>query len=326
MKFKITAERIAIFLLASLVVVLLVDKYTGLFAFGIDKNVLGQKVIDYINTYLVEPGTKASLIYVTDKGSFYEVLTEYQNNRIPVYVSKDGKYLFLNVFELTQAPINQQTQVSIESLKLPELDSQDPTIGNGSRILIFEYTDYQCPFCARHSINTFPKILSNYLEKGYATYIFKDFPLSFHPYAMPAAKYANCVYKNYGKEKYLEFKDWIFENQDQWSNSNYKEVFENKIAELGMDKNVISSCVNDSKIEEEINNDLQEVNYYGLGGTPSFVIALSKEYVNESEINEIRNTLGGYLDKIGETENYWLVIFSGALPFEVFDSILSKAL
>ena len=59
------------------------------------KDVIGQKAIDYINRNLVREGTSATLVSVEDMGDVYKVTTEYQGQQIPVYVTKDGRFLFL---------------------------------------------------------------------------------------------------------------------------------------------------------------------------------------------------------------------------------------
>ncbi len=58
------------------------------------------KTLDYINNYLVEKGTKASAVSIEDEGSVYNLITSYQGQQIPVYISKDGVYLFLQVYPL----------------------------------------------------------------------------------------------------------------------------------------------------------------------------------------------------------------------------------
>ena len=61
-----------------------------------------QKAIEYVNENLVMPGTNASAISVEDKGNVYEVMTLYQGREIPVYISKDGHYLFLSSIDISK--------------------------------------------------------------------------------------------------------------------------------------------------------------------------------------------------------------------------------
>lgn len=53
------------------------------------------KAMDYINENLVKPGTKANAVSVEETGSVYKVVTEYEGELIPVYITREGRYLFL---------------------------------------------------------------------------------------------------------------------------------------------------------------------------------------------------------------------------------------
>ncbi len=53
----------------------------------------GQKAVDFINNNLVQPGTIVALDSVTEMSGIYNVITLYMENEIPVYITKDGRYL-----------------------------------------------------------------------------------------------------------------------------------------------------------------------------------------------------------------------------------------
>ena len=219
----------------------------------------------------------------------------------------------------------------LKTISLPKIDDYDPKYGNGKDILIFEYTDYQCPFCARYTINVFPLIYDNYVKTGLATYVYKDLPLEgIHPYATVAAIFANCVYKNYGIEKYSEFKKWLFENASLWANPNYLSIFREKLNQIGIEYNIIEACINGTEVLNDITEDLGEVNMYKFTGTPSFLIALNRNKITTEEFESLKDKLEELLEyglryKIWRSEDgkYILIAFSGALPYNFFDSILS---
>ena len=221
----------------------------------------------------------------------------------------------------------------LKTAPLPAIDNYDPTYGNNKDLIIYEYTDYQCPFCARHTINTFPVIYNNYVKAGLATYVYKDFPLeSIHPYATISAAFANCVYRNYGIDKYTDFKKWLFENQSEWTNQNYQSAFREKLQKLGVDYNVIETCVNKTEVSNDIEKDLGEVGKYGFTGTPSFLIAISREKITSEEFNSLKDTLDeleayGLRYRMFKSEDgrYLMIAFSGALPYDFFDNILRLA-
>lgn len=86
-----------------------------------------------------------------------------------------------------------------------------PIRGEGS-ITVIEYSDFQCPFCAR-SYPTMGQVLKDYAGK--VKLVYKHFPLnSIHPKAQKAAEASECA-KDQGK--FWEFHDKLFENQTEWA-------------------------------------------------------------------------------------------------------------
>ena len=58
-------------------------------------------------------------------------------------------------------------------------------------VLIVGFDDLECPFCAKMHAELFPAILERYKDQVHIVY--RDFPLSQHPWAVRAAVDANCV-------------------------------------------------------------------------------------------------------------------------------------
>lgn len=99
-----------------------------------------------------------------------------------------------------------------ESLKQYQVSmDDDPVLGNANApITIIEFSDYECPFCKRFYDQTFGQIKKDYIDTGKVKFIYRDYPLSFHPGAEPAAQAANCA----GEQgKYWEMHDKIFQAQ-----------------------------------------------------------------------------------------------------------------
>lgn len=152
------------------------------------------------------------------------------------------------------------------------LDDVAFSIGDpNAPVTIVEYTDYQCPYCGRHFQQTYPQILEQYVETGQVRYVFKDFPLtSIHPQAYAAAEAARCA----GDQgAYLEMHDMLFSRQNEWNGrNNTTEIFTGYAAELDLDTNTFSSCMETRKYEEAVAADLQEGVGFGVRGTPAFFI------------------------------------------------------
>lgn len=94
--------------------------------------------------------------------------------------------------------------------KAKSIDIGDsPVLGeSGAKVTIVEFSDFECPYCARHFTQTWPKIKSEYLDKGLIKLIFKNYPLTFHTNAQKAAEAAECA-KEQGK--FWEMHDKLFQ-------------------------------------------------------------------------------------------------------------------
>lgn len=65
-------------------------------------------------------------------------------------------------------------------------------IGSGP-VVVLEFTDFQCPYCARFSQDTWPAVLQTLVGTRRITFVPVDFPLMAHPFAVPAAQVARCA-------------------------------------------------------------------------------------------------------------------------------------
>jgi len=177
----------------------------------------------------------------------------------------------------------------------------DPIIGDpNAPISIIEFSDFQCPFCARFHIQTLPSILEEYVDQGKVKLIFRDFPIqNIHPNALPASVAAECANE---QGKFKEMHDELFENQKEWSGvetANAVSLFSQYALEMGLEQEVFDSCLTNGKYIEEIRNDLNDGRTYGVSGTPGFFIGN---------------------DQIGYVE------LKGAQPFESFKKVIDAQL
>ena len=71
----------------------------------------------------------------------------------------------------------------------------DPFIGSSdAKVVMIDFSDYQCPFCANFVRDTKPRLDREYFSTGKVRYVFRDLPLeAIHPQAFKAAEAANCA-------------------------------------------------------------------------------------------------------------------------------------
>ena len=95
-------------------------------------------------------------------------------------------------------------------LDVEDLIDDDAFKGDANApVTIIEWSDYECPFCGRFYRDTLGLIESAYIDTGKVKFVYRDFPLSFHPNAQKAAEAAECA----GEQgKYFDMHDLLFEN------------------------------------------------------------------------------------------------------------------
>ena len=140
-------------------------------------------------------------------------------------------------------------------------------------VTIIEYTDYQCPFCQRHVLQTMPAITSELIDTGRVQYVIKDFPLdSLHADARIAAAAARCAAD---QDSYLPMHDVIFTKQSTWSGATPDgaiAIMTRFAEEIGLDTAVFTDCLQSGKYDDIVQQNLEEGAGFGVTGTPAFFI------------------------------------------------------
>lgn len=143
----------------------------------------------------------------------------------------------------------------------------DPVKGDkNAKVTIVEFSDYQCPYCARFWSDTLPQIQKEYIDTGKVKLVFRDFPLeSIHPNALPAAIAAECVKEKGGDKAYYQYHDKLFANAQSLTDANLKSWAK----ALGYN---IDSCLDSKKYQDEVRKDAKDGSSYGVQGTPAFFV------------------------------------------------------
>ena len=147
----------------------------------------------------------------------------------------------------------------------PELSDVKPfgCKGDDCAITIVEYSEFQCPFCSRVQ-GDMKRILSEF--KGKIRWTVRDFPLSFHDRARPAAITAKCAAE---QGKYWNMYSTLFDNQRNLADADLKSYAD----KIGLDKSKYEKCVaNPAAVEAKIERNFQSGVALGVSGTPAFFI------------------------------------------------------
>jgi len=227
----------------------------------------GDEALGYVNERILGPrGFQGEVNSTEDYGEMlYQVNIDILRggekfDTQPVWVTRDGELLALNVVNMSQPPQEE------EEAQKTNLTGGDPYLGPGdAKVVIIGFSDYQCPFCKKFSDEVLPRILENY--EGEVKYVFKDFPLErIHSQAFNASVAAYCAGE---QEDYFEFHDLLFENVNQWSKSGN---FDPYAREMGLDLQDFNSCLNSQKAKQEVEGDIEEGLDAGVRSTPTFFV------------------------------------------------------
>ena len=163
---------------------------------------------------------------------------------------------------------NEGQQVVNEPAPTYEAPTADDDVVLGEAnapVEVIIFGDYQCPFCERLYQETEKQLREEYVKTGKVKMVYRDYPLSFHPAAQPAAEAAECA----GDQgKYWQYHDALFERQATITTLDYIGL----AGELGLDRAAFKSCVDTHKFAAEVAKDLADGTAAGVDGTPASFI------------------------------------------------------
>lgn len=132
-------------------------------------------------------------------------------------------------------------------------------------VTIIEWSDFECPYCARFYEQAYQQIVSEYVDTGKVKLVFRDFPLSFHKNAQKAAEAAECA----GEQgSFYDMHDKLFED----GVSGGVTAFKKYAVDLGLDAEEFNECLDSNSMAAEVAADMQAGIDNGVRGTPGFLI------------------------------------------------------
>jgi protein-disulfide isomerase len=171
-----------------------------------------------------------------------------------------------------------------------------------ARVVLIEFSDYQCPYCGLFYRDTLPQLEQEYVKAGKIRYVFNHLPLEeIHGFAFKAAQATECA----GEQgKFWELHNRLFADQKALSPGDLTR----QASAVGLDMAKFNQCLAGPKSSAVVRASLQEAENLGIEGTPAFVIAVIDTKNPRDPNIKIVAMLGG------------------AQPFPAFKQALDKAL
>ena len=170
-----------------------------------------------------------------------------------------------------------------------------PSVGDpNAPVVIIEFSDFECPFCAKFVKEIFPELKAKYIDTGEVQFVFRHLPLTaIHKRARRAAEAAECAAT---KGKFWEMHDRLFTDATKLADSDLGA----SAKAVGLDPDAYERCMTDHAAAI-VEKDAELARRLGLGSTPVFL-------VGRRERDEVRVS----------------VVVSGAKPLAEFDRVLAQ--
>lgn len=210
------------------------------------------------------------------------------------YVRRGGRWKLVSSISSTEDPPYSAGDVSFDLDFDPSVALGDPK----AQIVVYEFSDYECPFCRRFAAETFSRVEKDYVRTGRVAVVFRDSPLGVHPRAAAAAAAGACA-ESLGKRWPMTEK--LLRDPVALSDEDLRRY----AREIGLDGPAFDRCVADPATAAKIRRGLDEASRMGLQGTPIFVIGVRAP--GEKKVHALRKIAGAY-------------------PFEVFQTTLDGIL
>jgi len=178
-------------------------------------------------------------------------------------LSDDGRYaVFGDMEDLTVDPFKKV----MEKISLKGEPAKGPA---NAKVTIVEYSDFQCPFCSRGYQTLETQVLKEYGDK--VRFVYKHFPLNFHPWAEPGAIATECAAEQ-SAEAYWKIYAYLFEHQKEINPQNLKDKVHEALQGTKIDMAKLDDCFANKKTADKVKAEMAEGQSVGVSGTPAFII------------------------------------------------------
>jgi len=134
-----------------------------------------------------------------------------------------------------------------------------------AKVALIEFSDFQCPFCAKFANEIEPGLKREYIDTGKVLMAFRSLPLeAIHPFALKAAESATCA----GQQgRYLEMRQALFGRHRELDRIDWTET----ATGLTLDVAAFRGCMQ-GQATSRVRQDLASAQQLAVSGTPTFFV------------------------------------------------------
>jgi protein-disulfide isomerase len=177
------------------------------------------------------------------------------------YVTTDNRCLVVgSVFDLGLDPRREALGV-ITTANQP---------GHGSAnapVIVVEFSDLQCPMCARVHDFLEKELLPKYGDK--VRVVYKEFPLpTIHEWSLLGSIANQCAYQM-NPATYVPYRSLIFKNQSSFNAANARDLLLDYGEQVGLDRLRLAACIDAKASLPRVEENFREGQAVGMTRTPT---------------------------------------------------------
>ena len=227
------------------------------------------KAVTFINDNLVQPGTSATLVSNEEVAGLYNITVSYQGSDIPVFVTKDGKYMFLaSPLDITE---NLPSQQEAQPTEIPQTATPDVEL----------YVMSFCPYGtqAEDAMKPVVDLLGSEanIQVHYIATVQGDTLDSISSLHGPTEAVEDvrqlCIMQNYDQTTFWNYVMGLNANCVSLYNdaTAYDDCWKNIASQNGIDADQMETCVNSDGVDL-IATDSQLASLNQVSGSPTLII------------------------------------------------------
>ncbi len=195
--------------------------------------------------------------------------------------------------------VNNRTQAQVSAppvtSTLPaELVSRNVKGSPDAKVVVTEFSDFECPACKGFAQGTAKIIEDEYVKTGLVRFEYKHLPLPQHePSASNAANAAECAAD---QGMFWEMHDYLFQEQGKQGANTFTQIRLKAMAsELGLDVNQFDQCLSRQTHAQKIQQDIAESRQLRVNATPT--IFVNGQRVANPSLTDLRNAINAALQQ-----------------------------
>jgi protein-disulfide isomerase len=163
------------------------------------------------------------------------------------------------VGDIAEHPLMNRPQVKLNGMGDPN-----------APVKIIEYSDFQCPYCGKFTIDTEQQLIDAYIATGKVYFEYRSMGGFI---GTESARSAEAAYCAGDQGKFWEMHDIIFANQNGENQGGFTDKRLTAFAsKLGLDMGAFNGCFTSGKYADQVNQDGVAGQQAGVKATPSFTI------------------------------------------------------